>query len=80
MGRARTAIAWVGALWGLAGYGVLWEGVPLTVSREFVEGTVGTLLLLPSRLVIWAILGVERLVGRPFDLAAARTLRRHSPR
>ena len=69
MERFRRAPAWLGALWGLAGYGVLWEGAPVTVSRPFVESAIGTLALLPSRVVIWAILATERLAGRPFDLA-----------
>lgn len=69
MDRNGRAPAWLGALWGLAGYGVLWEGAPVTVSRPFVESALGTLLLLPPRLVIWAILGAERLAGRTFDLA-----------
>ena len=67
----RRAAAWIGALWGLAGYGVLWEGAPVTVSRPFVESAPGTLALLPSRVVIWAILAAERIAGRSFDLADA---------
>ncbi|MFM7719319.1 MAG: hypothetical protein ACKO8G_07550 [Actinomycetota bacterium] len=64
-----AAAAGVGGLWGLAGYGILWEGVPVTVSRPFVESVVGTIVLLPSRLVLWGILLAERVAGGPFELS-----------
>lgn len=69
-GPIRPAAA-VGSFWGLATYGILWEGTPVEVSRAFVASPLGTLLLLPARLVIWAILGTETLLGRAFDLSTS---------
>jgi hypothetical protein len=63
--------AGAGALWGGFCYSVLWEGTPFTVDRPFVESVPGTLLLLPARLVLWAIHAAEVLAGRTFDLADA---------
>lgn len=68
-----SAPAAIGVLWGLAGYAILWEGVPIEVSRPFVESVPGTLALLPARIVIWGILAVEGLVGRTFDLSTSYT-------
>ena len=68
----RSGTAWAlgaGALWGVLGYSVLWKGTPFEVSRAFVEGALGTLLLLPVRLVLWAIRWVELLTDRTFDLS-----------
>ncbi|MFM8999892.1 MAG: hypothetical protein ACKOKE_07585 [Actinomycetota bacterium] len=67
-GPVRPAAA-VGSFWGLATYGVLWEGTPVEVSRAFVASPIGSLLLLPARLVIWGILGTEAVLGRTFDLS-----------
>ena len=58
--------AGVGALWGALGYAVLWGFTPLTVSRRFVVGVVGTLVLLPVRTVLWGIRVVERMTGRAY--------------
>lgn len=69
-GPFRPAAA-AGSLWGLGAYGVLWEGTPVEVSRSFVASPVGTVLLLPARLVIWGILAVESLIGRTFDLSTS---------
>lgn len=67
--RRRNFAAAAGSIWGLATYGVLWEGTPVEATRPFVESAVGTLVLLPSRIVIWAILGAESALGRTFDLS-----------
>ena len=53
-------------MWGLLGYAVLWQGVPFTVDRPFVESFEGTLVLLPVRLVLWAIRWAEKVAGHPF--------------
>lgn len=58
-----SSAAGVGACWGLACYGVLWEGVPVVVGRPFVESAVGTLVLLPARLLLAAIHLGESLTG-----------------
>ncbi|MGZ4113903.1 MAG: hypothetical protein ACXVQT_02350 [Actinomycetota bacterium] len=69
--RRNPAIAGAGAglLWGAFCYSVLWEGTPFGVDRPFVESVLGTLLLLPGRLVLWAIRAAELLAGRTFQLA-----------
>ncbi len=60
----------IGALWGLFGYTVLWQGSPFGVSRAFVESAPGTLLLLPVRIVLSAIRFVEtHVAGRTFDFS-----------
>jgi len=59
----------VGAVWGLLGYSILWEGVPVTVQRPFVESVAGTLALLPVRAVLWGIHLGETLEHRSFDLS-----------
>ncbi len=58
-----------GALWGLVGYALLWGHTSVVVHRSFVVSPLGTLALLPVRLVLWAIHGVERLAGSPFDFS-----------
>jgi hypothetical protein len=60
----------VGALWGLAGYAVLWEGEPVTVQRPFVESVLGTIALLPVRAVLWGIHLAETVAHRTFELSA----------
>jgi hypothetical protein len=60
-----------GGVWGLMGYTVLWQGSPFSVDRRFVGSIVGTLVLLPVRLVLWGIRAAEALTGRTFDLADA---------
>lgn len=69
--RANPAVVGAGAglLWGAFCYSVLWEGTPFNVDRPFVESVLGTLLLLPARLVLWAIHAAELLAGRTFQLA-----------
>jgi hypothetical protein len=62
-----SAIA--GAAWGLGGYALLWGYTPLVVHRPFVESVGGTLLLLPVRVVLWIIHGLERAAGAPFDFS-----------
>lgn len=66
---ALGAVVGLGAAWGLLGYGVLWEGTPFEVQRPFVESAIGTLVLLPVRIVIWGIHLAEVLAGRSFDLS-----------
>jgi hypothetical protein len=61
--------AGLGALWGLLGYSILWDGVPVTVDRPFVQSVGGTLLLLPVRAVLWGIHLAEDVAGRSFDLS-----------
>ena len=58
-----------GALWGLVGYALLWGHTSVVIHRSFVVSPLGTLALLPIRLVLWAIHGVERLAGSPFDFS-----------
>jgi ABC-type xylose transport system permease subunit len=60
-----AAIA-LGGMWGLLGYAVLWQGVPFAVDRSFVESLAGTVLLLPVRIVLWAIRSAEQHAGHPF--------------
>lgn len=59
----------VGAGWGFASYLLLWGYTPFVVHRSFVVSVVGTVLLLPVRIVLWAIHELERSAGRPFDLS-----------
>lgn len=58
--------AGAGALWGTVSFLVLWGHTPLTVTRRFVVGVVGTLALLPVRIVLWGIRTVERATGRSY--------------
>ena len=68
MRRPLLAAAIGGALWGLAGYALLWGYTPVVVHHRFVESVLGTALLLPVRLVLWGIHAVEgTLVSGPFD-------------
>jgi hypothetical protein len=66
---ALGAITGLGAGWGLLGYSVLWEGTPFQVQRPFVTSVIGTLVLLPVRVVIWGIHLAEVMAGRSFDLS-----------
>jgi hypothetical protein len=68
--RALPSIGGLGALWGLVSYSILWEATPVQVGRGFVQSPLGTLVLLPSRVVIWAISLAEAVAGRSFDLSA----------
>lgn len=61
----------LGALWGGLAYAVLWGHTPLEVSRRFVVGPVGTLALLPVRLVLWAIRAAEGVLGETLLFADA---------
>jgi hypothetical protein len=68
--RPLILAAALGAAWGLAGYAVLWGHTPIVVHRPFVVSTGGTVLLLPVRLVLWAIRLVEdNLADGPFDFS-----------
>ncbi|MGZ5354159.1 MAG: hypothetical protein ACXWDS_04580 [Actinomycetota bacterium] len=70
-GISATGLALgAGAIWGVLGYSVLWEGTPFAVQRPFVRSIVGTLVLLPVRAVLWAIHRAEILADRTFDLSA----------
>jgi hypothetical protein len=66
---ALGAVTGLGAAWGLLGYAVLWEGTPFQVQRPFVTSVIGTLVLLPARVVIWGIHLAETIAGRSFDLS-----------
>jgi membrane associated rhomboid family serine protease len=72
MNRRRLLTAGAaGALWGLAGYALLWGYTPFVVHRTFVVSVVGTVVLLPVRIVLWGIRFVEEnLAGEPFDFSA----------
>lgn len=67
---ALAAAAGLGAFWGFVSYSVLWEGQPVQVNRPFVDSVAGALLLLPVRIVIWAIRVAEEFAGRSFDLSS----------
>ena len=62
-----TAVA--GALWGLGGYALLWGHTPMVIHPSFVETILGTVLLFPVRVVLWAIHTIERAAGGPFDFS-----------
>ncbi len=64
------AVSVAGALWGLVGYAALWGHTPFTVHRSFVVSPLGTVVLLPVRVVLWAIRFVEERVGHPFEFAS----------
>jgi hypothetical protein len=59
----------IGGLWGVMSYSVLWEGTPFEVDRAFVQSVLGTLVLLPARLMLWSIRWIERLTDRTFDFS-----------
>jgi hypothetical protein len=62
-----TVAAGMGAIWGSFGYSILWDGRPFAVTRRFVVSSHGTLVLLPVRIVLFAIHFVERhIAGHPF--------------
>jgi membrane associated rhomboid family serine protease len=62
--------AGLGAVWGLAGYALLWGHTPIVVHRPFVVSAVGTAVLLPVRLVLLGIRFVEEHVADgPFDFS-----------
>lgn len=66
---AIAIVATTGALWGAAGYAVLWGLTPFTVSRRFVLSSFGTIALLPVRLVLGSIRLAERVLDRTFFFA-----------
>jgi len=66
-----SVAAGAGLLWGAFCYSVLWEGTPVEVDRAFVESVGGTLILLPARIVLWAIHALEVVAGRTFQLAGS---------
>ncbi len=60
-----------GAIWGSAGYLLLWGHTPVVLSRSFVVSGAGTALLLPIRLSLRGIRFVEeRIAGHAFDFSA----------
>ena len=65
-GGIAAAIA-LGGMWGLFCYAVLWQGVPFSADRPFVESFAGTLVLLPVRIVLGAIRWAELEAGHPFS-------------
>jgi hypothetical protein len=71
--RPRSAPAGIaaalGGMWGLFGYSVLWDGVPFSVDRPFVQSVTGTLVLLPIRTTLWGIHLAETEAGRTFDFS-----------
>lgn len=60
----------IGAAWGFAGYVLLWGYTPIVVHRPFVVSPIGTAVLLPVRIVLWGIQGIERAAGHTFDFSA----------
>jgi hypothetical protein len=60
----------LGAAWGFAGYVLLWGYTPIVIQRPFVLSAIGTVLLLPVRIVLWAIHGLERAAEHSFDFSA----------
>jgi hypothetical protein len=67
--RPTPIAAGLGVLWGAFSYSVLWEGTPFAVDRAFVRSFRGTLVLLPARILLWAVHLAEELAGRPFELS-----------
>ena len=67
--RALAVAAAIGAVWGLAGYAVLWGHTSIVVSRSFVVSPIGTILLLPVRTVLWTIHSLERAAREPFEFS-----------
>ena len=76
MAAARPLNGWlllsgvIGAAWGMGGYALLWGHTPIVVHASFVESLGGTLLLLPVRVILWIIHGLERAAGGPFDFSS----------
>ena len=66
---ALLVAAGAGLIWGLAGYALLWGHTSIVIHRSFVVSPIGTILLLPVRVTLWAIHAAEGLAGRPFDLS-----------
>lgn len=58
-----------GLIWGLTGYALLWGHTSIVIHRSFVVSPIGTILLLPVRVVLWVIHAVEGLAGGPFDFS-----------
>ncbi|MGH2685999.1 MAG: hypothetical protein ACRDJP_11095 [Actinomycetota bacterium] len=73
LGIGRTpptlAAAALGGVWGLLGYALLWGHTPVMIHRTFVVSVPGTILLLPVRVVLWAIHVAEDLSSGPFDFS-----------
>ncbi len=69
--RANPVVVAAGAglLWGAFAYSVLWEGTPFAVDRRFVGSVLGTIVLLPARIVLWIVREGELLAGRTFELS-----------
>jgi hypothetical protein len=59
----------IGGAWGLLGYALLWGHTPVMVHRSFVVSVPGTIVLLPARVVLWAIHVAEDLTSGPFDFS-----------
>lgn len=59
----------IGFAWGLAAYSVLWGHTSIVVHRSFVVSPLGTILLLPIRMILWGIHAAEDLAGEPFALS-----------
>jgi hypothetical protein len=73
-GRPLWVAALAGAVWGFAGYAVLWGETPIVVHRPFVVSLPGTLLLAPIRIVLVGIrLVEERVADRSFDFSSNHT-------
>ena len=66
---ALLVAAGAGLIWGLAGYALLWGHTSIVIHRSFVVSPIGTILLLPVRVNLWAIHAAEDLAGGPFDLS-----------
>ncbi len=49
---------------------MLWGHTSIVVHRSFVVSPVGTLILLPVRLVLWGIRALERAAGGPFEFSS----------
>jgi ABC-type Co2+ transport system permease subunit len=69
-GSPVLAAGAIGAAWGFAGYVLLWGYTPIVVDRPFVVSLIGTIVLLPIRLVLLTIRAIERASGGPFDFSA----------